>query len=257
MNQLSKIITGEVKAPERKEMLAIARDIILEREDVTAVLGRLSDTLELTADLKVDSDETMAEAVQHTGALRRHAGALEAIRKDIVGVPTSVVNAYNDAFRECAGAASEGEAALQGKMNAYAVAKRRKANEEAAAALAAKEAANKAAQDARQEALWTATANDEAEANNAAQEAASEARRATVAAAQAVHVAKAPEPIKAASATALDKVVLVFHEVADIAQIPVEFITINVKAINRALARGVRVPGITTKEETVVKVRSR
>ncbi len=257
MNEIQKIATGVVSVPDKGQLLDLARNDVLDRADVGEVLGKLSDTLALAADLVVNSDAAQAEGVQRIGELRRHAKSLDAIRQTVVGAPTAVIGAYNAVFRECSSGATEGEAELSTKLNLYAAEKRRKANEEAAKAAAERKAAEDAARAAAEAASWAAT---EAEAVSMAAEAEGASAAVVVAAkveAQATHQAKAVEPVAAASATAQSKVVHVFHEVENIAQVPREYVAIDVKAINRALARGARVPGITTREDVSVKVRSR
>lgn len=257
MNEIQKIVTGIVAVPDRAALLDLARDDVLSRKDVGEVVGRLTDTLGLAVDLAVDSDEAQAEGVQRVGDLRRHAKDLDAIRQAVVGAPTAVINAYNAAFRECASAATDGEADLAAKLNRYAAEKRRKANEEAAKAAAEREAKEKEAREAAAAASWAASDSEATSMAAEAREASAAVVVAAKAEAQATHQAKAVEPVRADSATAQSKVVQVFHEVENIAAIPAEYVTIDVRAINRALAKGQTVPGIVTREEVVVSVRSR
>lgn len=258
MNQLQRIVTRQVALPDRKELLELVTTSIIEDPEVAATIEAIGAECALVAGLEVTNDANEQQAVEHVGKLRGFMNDLNGRRLELVQAPTAVVNSINTVFRELGGDADSVSAGLTQKVRAYNIAKQRKAAEAAAAERRAKEEADRKAAEAEAAAAQALAGAAEgasveeavAEAESAQQEAATAAQQAEEAAAHAND-----SKVSGQHASSNAKVVLVFDGVVDISKVPAEFIKVDEKAINRALKKGVAVPGIATREDVEVSIR--
>lgn len=218
--------------PDREALLPEVQSALLARADMSHEMEALVDTCAAAHALRVETQDDNVAAADLIGRLRKSGRAIEAIKAQVKAPAMAVLNAVDAVFRDVAVTRDGAERALQARMGEWA-------------RLQAEEAAKKDAEEAARR-----------QVEEAARKAAEPASEPLPPEVPAVAVAE-PEPVRAANATSRTKTVRVFVEVADIAAIPSEFVKVDVAAINRALARGVDVPGINTREEVQVKVRAR
>lgn len=226
-------------APSREVLLSEVHSALLTRDDLSHELGIMFAVCEQANRAIVTTHGDNAIAADLIGKIRQNGRAVEAVKTKIKAPAVAVLNAVDSMFRDLAVTRDEAERRLQRQMGAWA---QRQAEEAAAKAAAEREAA-------------AALAALEAPPSDAPDALADEP--APLPAELPPVAPTEPELVRTASATARTKTVRVFDAVADIAAIPSEFVKVDVAAINRALARGADVPGITCKEEVQVKVRAR
>jgi hypothetical protein len=258
MNQIQRIVSQQVKLPDREELLEVVTAAVVEDSEVAATLTAIGEECLLIQGIKVDNDANEQQAVEHIGKLRRYIKDLNERRLELVKAPTAVVNAINTVFRDLGGDADSVSAELTSQIRGYNTEKRRKAAEAAAAERKAKEEADRKAAEAEAAAAQALAGQAE---DAAVEEAVVEAENAQQAAAEAAQQAEEAAAVAADSkvsgqhASSNAKVVLVFDGVIDIAKVPAEFIKVDEKAINRALKKGIAVPGIATREDVEVSIR--
>lgn len=233
-------------APSREVLLSEVHSALLTRDDLSHELGIMFAVCEQANRAIVTTHGDNAIAADLIGKIRQNGRAVEAVKTKIKAPAVAVLNAVDSMFRDLAVTRDEAERRLQRQMGAWA---QRQAEEAAAKAAAEREAAAAEREAAAALAALEAPPSDAPDAL-ADEPAPLPAELPPVAPTE-------PELVRTASATARTKTVRVFDAVADIAAIPSEFVKVDVAAINRALARGADVPGITCKEEVQVKVRAR